>query len=186
MPDNNLELRTALRTLQVVMDACANIKLTEGGSVLEHSLWSAQQAMVRRESKVIVVASLFHDVGHYICSGDPELTDYSRDREHAALGAAWLSRWFPSEVCAPIALHIDAKRYLATVDVAYYQQLGLGSAQSLEHQGGVMSPDEIQNFRSAEHFKSALLIREFDDTPYRGEKLWPYSWYEHVVISVMR
>lgn len=134
----------------------------------------------------VVVAALFHDIGHYLCAGDPELTAYETDRQHAELGAMWLSRWFAAEVCQPIALHIDAKRYLATIDLDYRLKLGRGSTLSLEHQGGLMSDKELESFRAHEYFDVALLIRQFDDTPCGVKILQPYQWYEPMLVAVMQ
>lgn len=178
--------QSALQLLRMAMEGCATVRLSEGATVLEHALWCAHQAVLAQCDATVVVAALFHDIGHYLCAGDPELADYYKDREHAALGGHWLARWFPRDVTAPVELHVDAKRYLATVDVDYRQQLGSGSRQSLENQGGLMTAEEIRAFRQVEHFKSALLVRQFDDMPFSGETLPPYSWYERIVASVMR
>ncbi|QCI12664.1 HD domain-containing protein [Pseudomonas putida] len=175
-----------LLLLKSVMRQCANIELNEGGNLLQHSLWVAYQAQAAGCESPLVVAALFHDIGHCLCAGDPELPDYYRDREHAALAATWLSRWFPASVCAPVAMHIDAKRYLATVDPAYRMQLGRGSKQSLENQGGLMTEHELSAFSSHRQHEQALLVRVFDDAPYVGECLPPYTRYERIVRSVMR
>ncbi|GLO31263.1 phosphohydrolase [Pseudomonas putida] len=184
--DSSADSQSTLKLLRMAMEGCASIKLSDGETVLNHALWCAHQAMNAHCDSQIVVAALFHDLGHYLCAGDPELADYHRDREHATLGARWLARWFPLAVCAPVDLHVDAKRYLVTVDADYRQRLGAGSLQSLNNQGGVMTSEEVSEFRRAEHFESALLVRQFDDVPFNGETLSPYLWYEPIVVSVMR
>ncbi|WP_194791117.1 HD domain-containing protein [Pseudomonas sp. UFMG81] len=176
---------SALQVLRVAMEGCATVRLSDGVSVLQHSLWAAHQALSANCSGAIIVAALFHDIGHFVCAGDPELAGYHRDREHAALGAAWLGRWFGPSVCAPVAMHVDAKRYLATVDESYRLQLGAGSLQSLENQGGLMSGAELRAFRVLEHFDGALAVRRFDDAPYHGGALAPYACYERVVAASM-
>nr|AFM38987.1 hypothetical protein [Pseudomonas syringae] len=185
MHGNPVDVPLAMQTLRTAMDGCGQVRLSDGTNVLEHALWAAHQAVMASCDNTLIVAALFHDIGHYLCAGDPELAEYYKDREHAALGARWLSRWFGRAVCAPIELHIEAKRYLATIDTDYRRQLGAGSLQSLEHQGGLMSAEEVRAFRQVEHFESALLVRQFDDTPFKGETLPPYSWYERIVASVM-
>lgn len=186
MHDRAVGVSSALLVLRAAMDASAYVKLSDGASVLEHSLWAAHQAVVAGCDSAVIVAALFHDIGHYLCAGDPDLADYYKDREHAALGGRWLGRWFARDVCAPVELHVDAKRYLATVDDDYRRQLVGGSLQSLEHQGGLMSVKEVLLFRQVEHFQNALLVRQFDDMAYSGESLPAYSWYEPIVSSVMK
>lgn len=180
-----VDVPSALQMLRVAMDASECVRLSDGASLLEHSLWSAHQAVVAGCDGAVIVAALFHDIGHYLCAGDLDLADYYKDREHAALGGQWLARWFPCAVTVPVVLHVDAKRYLATVDEDYRRRLGGGSLQSLEHQGGLMSQDEVRLFRQADFFQSALLVRRFDDAAYGGESLPSYSWYERIVSSVM-
>jgi gamma-butyrobetaine dioxygenase len=60
----------------------------------------------------LVAAALLHDVGHFhgILSGHDLMADH--DNRHEETGAAWLSRWLPSEVTEPVRLHVPAKRYL--------------------------------------------------------------------------
>jgi gamma-butyrobetaine dioxygenase len=186
MRDNTVDVSFVLQVLRSAMDGCMHIKLSDGTNVLEHALWSAHQAGIAGCENNVVVAALFHDIGHYLCGGDPDLVDYYRDREHAVLAGKWLARWFPPAVCVPIELHVDAKRYLATVDLGYRHKLGVGSLQSLAHQGGLMSAEEVCTFFEMEYSEVALLVRHFDDTPYGGESLLPYSWYEPIVASVMR
>lgn len=186
MGDDDTNRLSMLPVLKEVMHCCERILLTDGVSVLQHSLWCAHQAVTAKCTSSMVVSAMLHDIGHYICGGDPEISDYCKDKEHAALGATWLARWFPDSVCAPIALHVDAKRYLATTDEKYRRMLGAGSLQSLSHQGGHMTREELQSFRDNVHFQSALVLRQFDDTPYNNEILQPYEWYEPFLISALR
>ena len=172
--------------LETAMGECSRIQLTEGVSVLEHSLWCAYQAWNEKCASSMVVAAMFHDIGHYICAGDPELTDFYKDKEHASLGAAWLSRWFPESVCIPIAMHIEAKRYLATTDIIYRHNLGHGSRQSLEHQGGLMNDDELLAFRTSRYADSSIKLRRFDDATFVKGAIPSYKWYETIIISILR
>jgi len=66
-------------------------------------------------------------------------------------------------VTAPIALHVEAKRYLCAVESGYFDQLSEASRLSLAIQGGVMSEDEAAAFAKEPAFEAALLLRRCDD-----------------------
>lgn len=174
-----------LRVLEDAMNDSSNILLSEGVSLRNHSLWCAYQAHRDKCTNFMIVAAMFHDFGHYICAGDSELTAFYTDKEHAALGAAWLSRWFPAPVYMPIAMHIEAKRYLFTTDIDYRHSLGRGSRQSLEHQGGPMSQNEICVFLDSKYSDESLMLRRFDDAPFFDHDIPPYKWYESIIISTL-
>ncbi len=64
---------------------------------------------------------------------------------------------------APIALHVEAKRYLCAVEPGYYDQLSDASRRSLAVQGGVMSQAEAAAFARLPAFEAAVLLRRCDD-----------------------
>lgn len=174
-----------MSVLQAVMRGCENIVLTDGLTVANHSLWCAHQAVDAKCDNPMIVAAMFHDIGHYILAGDSEISDYDKDVEHAVVGSNWLARWYPESVCAPIAMHVDAKRYLATVDRGYQSLLEGGSLQSFKNQGGYMNDNELNLFRNNKYFARAVKLRLFDDEPYEGQVLRPYAWYEETLMSVL-
>ena len=85
--------------------------------------------------------------------------DHDIDDEHEQLGAAWLYEYFLPEVVEPIRLHVAAKRYLCAVDSEYFSKLSPPSVQSLELQGGPMTPTQAAHFESHPHFKAAIALR---------------------------
>jgi [1-hydroxy-2-(trimethylamino)ethyl]phosphonate dioxygenase len=127
-------------------------------SLERHMLQSAAQAQTLGAPRDVVVAALLHDIGYFLQSGGEGIGD-----EHEALGALWLSRAFPERVTAPIALHVQAKRYLCAVGPAYYGQLSDASRLSLARQGGVMNDAEAAAFARHPAFDAALVLRRCDD-----------------------
>lgn len=170
-----MEIESVKSVLQAVMRGCEKVGLTDGLTVAKHSLWCAHQAVEAKCDNPMIVAAMFHDIGHCILSGDSEISDYEQDLAHAVVGSNWLARWYPEIVCAPIAMHVDAKRYLTTVDKCYHSRLKGGSWQSFKNQGGYMNHNELKLFRDNKHFKRAIKLRLFDDEPYAGEMLRPYE-----------
>jgi predicted HD phosphohydrolase len=124
---------------------------------LEHALQTAALAEAAGAGDEVVVAALLHDVGHLLhLRGDPL-------EPHERSGAAFLASCFPAEVVGPIALHVEAKRYLCAVDPDHLGRLSPGSVTSLRRQGGPMSDAEVQAFRSTAGWADAVSLRRWDD-----------------------
>jgi len=134
----------------------------QAGNLLTHSLKCAQMACDAGADDIAVLAALFHDIGHaFGCDGD-EFSDMpDMDVEHALLGARYLERYFPAELCTLVADHVQAKRYL----VAQGDPLeSLGSRRSLEVQGGAMSEQEQRRFETLPHFSRVVQLRRWDNS----------------------
>ena len=132
---------------------------------LAHGLQTAAQAESAGASPELVVAALLHDVGHLLARpGGP--TDRERpgtDDLHEQAGARYLAPVFPPAVTAPIALHVEAKRYRCAVDAEYHALLSEGSVRSLVVQGGPMTDDEAAAFAARPGSEEAVLLRRWDD-----------------------
>jgi predicted HD phosphohydrolase len=70
---------------------------------------------------------------------------------------------FPPEVVAPVALHVEAKRYLCAIDPTYTTTLSEGSVRSLATQGGPMDADEVARFERHPQCRAAADLRRWDD-----------------------
>ena len=132
-------------------------------SLEQHMLQSAALAQSLGAPDTVVVAALLHDIGYFLHAETGAAVDAEQDFAHEALGAAWLSRAFDGAVTAPIALHVEAKRYLCAVEPGYFDQLSKASRISLAAQGGVMTGDEAAAFMANPAFDTALLLRRCDD-----------------------
>lgn len=127
-------------------------------SIAQHMLQSAAIAESLGAAPPVVTAALLHDIGYFVYSAGG-----SGDAPHETLGAVWLARGFDADVTAPIALHVQAKRYLCAVEPDYFEALSTASRISLAGQGGVMSPGEVTAFAQEPAFEAAVLLRRCDD-----------------------
>jgi phosphonate degradation associated HDIG domain protein len=124
---------------------------------IDHALQTAWLAAGAGASDAVIVAALLHDIGHLLAlRGDAA-------GPHERTGPDFLAELFPSDVTAPIALHVAAKRYLCAVDSAYAERLSAGSTRSLQRQGGPMTADEARAFESTPGWEHAVALRRWDD-----------------------
>ncbi len=139
----------------------SNILLTRGQqqydgeavSQLEHALQCAYLAEQAESSPSLIASCLFHDLGHLIPGVKP----------HEENALSLLSAIFKPEVTEPIRLHVEAKRYLCSVDPQYYSTLSLASQRSLTRQGGKFSPRESAQFLTQPHATAAIQLRRWDE-----------------------
>lgn len=135
----------------------------EAVSQLEHALQSAYLAEQSQASASLIVASLLHDVGHLLHDLPDDAPERGIDDLHETLGSRWLERHFGPEVVEPVRLHVAAKRYLCTVEPAYFSGLSEPSRISYALQGGAMSTAELREFERNPHGHAAVTLRRFDD-----------------------
>jgi len=139
-------------------------KYDENISQAEHALQCALLAQQADATDELVAAALLHDVGHLLqLQSNKGKADFSFDDLHENLGANFLSSTFGPNVTQPIALHVQAKRYLCSVIPSYEAELSEGSRRSLELQGGPMGATELAEFSQSEYFEDAVNIRTWDD-----------------------
>lgn len=125
-----------------------------------HALQCAQLAEWADAPTPLVAAALLHDIGHFIAI-DPAADAIDDVHELRALG--FLKTGFDREVIEPIRLHVQAKRYLVSVDPRYVATLSGASTHTLALQGGPMSADERRWFKALPQSSEALALRRWDD-----------------------
>lgn len=135
----------------------------EGISQREHALQAAWLAEKEGASPALVAAALLHDVGHLLHGLGEDIAEKGVDGRHEAVGAAFLLRHFGEDVVGPVALHVDAKRYLVAVEPGYAERLSDASVLSLKLQGGPMSKAETDRFAAKRFAKDALRLRRWDE-----------------------
>jgi phosphonate degradation associated HDIG domain protein len=135
----------------------------EAVTQLQHALQSAHFAEQDGAGAALVAAALLHDVGHLLHRLDDDAPDRGIDDRHEALAANWLRQRFGPDVVEPVALHVEAKRYLCTIEPSYLQSLSPPSVRSLELQGGRMNADELTRFERHPFFSEAVRLRRWDD-----------------------
>jgi phosphonate degradation associated HDIG domain protein len=136
---------------------------SEPVSQREHALQAAWFAEQQGADPCLVTAALLHDVGHLLHDLPEDAPDRGIDDHHETLAARWLQRRFPAEVCAPVQLHVAAKRYLCAVEPEYHNQLSPASILSLRLQGGPMSEQERMAFERLPGAAAAIRLRRWDD-----------------------
>jgi predicted HD phosphohydrolase len=132
---------------------------------VEHALQCAALARDEHASDAMIVAALFHDVGHLVVDlqNDPDLAIDEVDDDHEAIGARILSPLFGPAVAQPVSLHVTAKRWRCACEPAYYDRLSEASKISLKAQGGLLSDEECLRFEEHRGFVDALSLRTWDD-----------------------
>ncbi|GAA0395397.1 HD domain-containing protein [Cocleimonas flava] len=137
-------------------------KYNEALSQLQHAVQVAKLAEQNFATDAQIAACLLHDIGHLIF--DTDLTLEDRDDVHEVHGAIILSQFFGPEVFQPVRYHVEAKRYLCTIDSHYYNDLSPTSKQSLKLQGGrYQNTQQIKAFENKPYFKEAVQLSRFDD-----------------------
>jgi phosphonate degradation associated HDIG domain protein len=153
----------------------------------EHALQAADLAAKRGLGDQLVIAALFHDVGHLLVGEDVDLAQAGLDDLHEVTSANALETLFGNSVSEPVRLHVAAKRYLCAVNPAYYDKLSEDSRRSLALQGGPMSPTEVAAFDSLEHRAAALALRIIDDeAKVAGVQTPPLDSYRAVAARLQR
>ena len=157
--------------IEAIYSRWGTSKYDEQVSQIEHAVQCAEFARLAEADDELIVATLLHDIGHLLelerREGNAVLT---KNDEHESTGAAFLARHFSSAVTAPIALHVEAKRFLCTTEETYFGKLSIGSVRSLEMQGGKMSAEEVERFAKHPARESAVALRRWDEL---GKDLQP-------------
>ncbi|MCW2308549.1 phosphonate degradation HD-domain oxygenase [Rhodobium gokarnense] len=156
--------------MSIVEEIFANLEARASNSYggeavtqLQHALQCAVLAHSAGAPATLVTAALLHDYGH-ILTDDEDAAERGTDLQHEEIAARHLADWFPEDVTEPIRLHVTAKRYLCSVDPAYFDSLSPASVTSLSVQGGPLGTEEISDFRRNPHWQAAVKLRHWDDT----------------------
>jgi len=154
-------------------------------SALAHALQCAQLAEWAHADNELVAAALLHDLGQLL---DGAAEDALTDDDHETRALTLLaSGGFGPAVLAPIALHVQAKRYLVSTDVGYAEGLSLASRYSLVRQGGRMNNEEQLLFMAQQQASRALQLRRWDDLAKQpGKRTPPLGYYLNLLDDVLR
>lgn len=129
----------------------------------EHALQCADLAIEAGAPDHLVVAALLHDIGHLLDGGAATAATGHDDDRHQLAGARFLRRYFGPEVAAPVAHHVDAKRYLVTVEPGYAETLSPASVHSLTLQGGAYPEDCLAAVEARPRWGDGVTLRRWDD-----------------------
>ena len=132
-------------------------------SPLAHALQAATLAEDEGAAPSLVAAALLHDIGHLLDDARADIAALGVDARHEELAYRWLYDDFGPDVCEPVRLHVQAKRYLCAVEPAHLDRLGGPSLRSLVLQGGPLSREEVAVFEGHPHARDAVWLRRLDD-----------------------
>jgi predicted HD phosphohydrolase len=125
-------------------------------TTLDHHLQCADVLRASHpDDREMQVAGLLHDIGHRLAAGEPD--------RHGAAGAAYIRGLFGERVSNLVELHVDAKRYLVSVEPEYRSQLSAGSALTLIAQGEAMDAGEVAAFEAKLDAADAVVLRRADE-----------------------
>jgi len=159
----------------------------EAVTQMEHGLQAAWLARQTGASPSLVVAALFHDLGHLLMDEFEGRSEFlSNDLLHERIAASFLEAYMPQEVLDAIRLHVPAKRYLCFVDPSYLNNLSPASRRSFALQGGVMSDHERQSMETEPFLDSALQLRRWDDLAKIAGKAVPALQAYHADLMEVR
>lgn len=121
----------------------------------------------------VVVAALLHDIGHLVGleKGEMEMKDETVLNGtslgivgHEGIGSGFLKECgMPYLICELVGSHVQAKRYLCTISRYYYDKLSDASKETMKMQGGLMSPQELRDFKNSILPELKIYLREYDD-----------------------
>tara|TARA_B100000401_G_C52383485_1_gene520710 strand:- start:48 stop:617 length:570 start_codon:yes stop_codon:yes gene_type:complete len=127
----------------------------------EHMIQCAVAAYKNGEPDYIVLACLLHDIGHFLAKDNMDGLGVSN---HGIIASEYLMKLgMNSRICYLVEKHIDAKRYLVTIDRRNYDKLSDASKKTLEFQGGRMDEEELIRMEYDDEFLNILKIRNYDD-----------------------
>ncbi len=135
----------------------------EGVTQLQHALQAAQWAEDAGAPLALVAAALFHDIGHLPHALGEDATRRGIDDHHEARAVGLLRPVFGEAVWRPVALHVQAKRWLCACEPGYAAALSQESLRSLALQGGPMAAEEAARFLALPYAADAIRLRRWDD-----------------------
>jgi phosphonate degradation associated HDIG domain protein len=154
---------------------------------LDHALQSAHHALADDAGPELVAAALLHDIGHLLDKRGEDAADRGLDTRHEVIGAGYLTRGFGPGVTEPVRLHVVAKRYLATAEPGYADQLSRASMKSLMLQGGPMDEAEAARFTEEPACEAAVRLRRYDEMgKVQGAAPAPLESYRELLLELAR
>jgi phosphonate degradation associated HDIG domain protein len=153
----------------------------------QHMLQAAALAERDGAAPALVAAALLHDVGHFTGAVHGRELMAGRDNRHSHQGADWLAAWFGPDVTEPVRLHVEAKRYLCSVEPGYFAKLSEASVYTLSVQGGPMSGAEVAEFEAGPYCADAVRLRRWDEAAKEPDADDPgFEHYRTLLLGLVR
>lgn len=154
-------------------------------SQTSHMIQCAMLAMGEGEIELTIGAFL-HDVGHLLKHEQKtEAMGTFGVVNHEGIGAAYVrDRGFSERICAIVANHVAAKRYLVATDEMYASKLSMASRETLKWQGGPMTDEEAKAFKNHSYFDDIIKVRLWDEKAKdMSVTLLPISFFQKLIIN---
>lgn len=190
-----MNTHSASSPAEIVTDEVINLYKQYGdedydGEPVSQTSHMIQCAMLAMEDGDIdlTIGAFLHDVGHLLKHEQhAEPMGNFGVINHEGIGAAYLKqRGFSQRVCAIVANHVVAKRYLVATDKEYASKLSAASQETLIWQGGPMFYDEAEAFKQHPFFNDIIKVRLWDekakspDTP-----ILPLSFFKKLMCNYL-
>jgi putative nucleotidyltransferase with HDIG domain len=147
--------------------------LGEPVSQLEHALQAADRARRARAADALILAALFHDIGHLVAPDAPVMDGFGVV-DHERIGADLLRAYGCAEaLAAPVREHVAAKRYLCTHKPGYAARLSEASRATLRWQGGPMTEAEADAYAARPDLHDILAVRASDEAAKDAQAVVP-------------
>jgi 2-amino-1-hydroxyethylphosphonate dioxygenase (glycine-forming) len=157
---------------------------------IEHMIQAAMLAEEDKKSNEIILAALFHDIGHLIEFDDKTKIEKMGDlgvKNHEKVGADFLRKLnVPSPIPELVEGHVLAKRYLTYKYPDYHDKLSGASKETLIYQGGAMTKNEAEEFEKDSLSDIYLKMRDYDDKAKLTDiEIKPLTYYKIMFINLM-
>ena len=157
-------------------------------SQLEHMIQAAMLAEEDGQPEFVILAALFHDIGHLVVLDTCDEKDNLGAKNHEHIGSLFLSnQGIPEPIPHLVKSHVLAKRFLVSVQNFYYDTLSLSSQLTLKQQGGKLSEMECKSFKSHHLYNEMVKIRLYDDNAkVKDKRLKPLEYYKQMCIKYLK
>lgn len=157
-------------------------------SQTSHMIQCAMLAMGDGEIELTIGAFL-HDIGHLLKhEQQTESMGSFGVVNHEGIGAAYLrERGFSDRICAIVANHVAAKRYLIATDEMYAAKLSPASRETLKWQGGPMNEKKVKTFKNHSFFDDIIKVRLWDEKAKdMNVTLLPISFFKNLIYNYLK
>lgn len=157
-------------------------------SQASHMIQCAMLAMGEGEVELTIGAFL-HDIGHLLKhEQETEAMGSFGVVNHEGIGASYLrERGFSEKICAVVANHVAAKRYLVATDKMYAAKLSPASQETLKWQGGPMTDKEVKAFKNHSFFEDIIKVRLWDEKAKDTHiKMLPVSYFINLIYEYLK
>jgi predicted HD phosphohydrolase len=155
-PTERIEPIESLDALFNLLEGCAALADEEDVDLLAHALQCGQRLRdVAPDDVELQVSGLVHDVGTALVPHAPA--------RHARIGADAVRPLLGARVARLVAGHVEAKRYLVSVDTSYRVALSARSIVTLAAQGGPLDARGADAFARGRDAEALVALRRADD-----------------------